>query len=51
MISNSGHPAAADRADRLKRIGAAKATATIRRPAGAVKPPQMPTPKIEEGEE
>ena len=51
MISSSGHPAAADISDRLKRVGAAKATATIRRPAGAAKPPQMPTPKIEEGEE
>jgi hypothetical protein len=50
MISSSGHPAAADIADRLKRVGAAKAAATIRRPAGAPKPPQMPTPKIEEEE-
>lgn len=51
MISSSGHPASADIADRLKRVGAAKAATTIRRPAGAPKPPQMPTPKIEEGEE
>lgn len=50
MISSSGHPAAADISDRLKRVGAAKATATIRRHAGAAKPPQMPTPKIEEEE-
>ena len=50
MISSSGHPAAADISDRLKRVGAAKAAATIRRPAGTPKPPQMPTPKIEEEE-
>lgn len=45
MISQSKHPAAPDRADRLKRVESAKATA-IRRPAGTPKPPQMPTPQI-----
>jgi len=54
MISSSGHPAANDISDRLKRVGAAKAATAIRRPAGTPKPiaaPAIPTPHIEEDEE
>lgn len=51
MISSSGHPAAADISDRLKRVGAQRQAQAIRRPAGTPKPPAMPTPNISTEEE
>ena len=48
LLAQSKHPAAPDMADRLKRVGAAKATQTVRRQAGTPLPSSMPTPQIKE---
>jgi hypothetical protein len=49
MITQSKHPTSPDRADRLKRISAAR---TIRKPAGSAIPSSKPTPTIQtEGDE